>query len=286
MIPLLRAPQLTRSVAVLVIVVSLFGCAGANRQPDTGAPRSSEEPYPVVYQASKERVEEAKAQWTNFLQEQGVANPPPPDLQPVTATIRDLPADAQVNVLLPKVGTGALMSDDDTRESLRRFIESTRVLIGSAPPQLSLVQTSKGETAPEQAFYQQKPFRYALRNGFGEVRIGFAPDRRILQFSSTCIPNLPGLQRSLGNIKINLTAEQAAEYVTGRSLSFTDSSGTHQFSVSPGEPVDVKQIVVFPLRSPDNSTLNLHLAWEITVGTSPARTVYLDAVKSEVLGMA
>ena len=286
MIPLLRATLLTRSISVLVLVVSLVGCAGANRQPETGAPRSGEVPYPVVYQASKERTEEVKAQWTNFLQEQGVVNPPPPDLQPITATIRDLPAGAQVNVLLPKVGTGASMSDDDTRESLRRFIDSTRVLIGSAAPQLSLVQTSKGETVPEQALYQQKPLRYALRNGFGEVRIGFAPDRRVLHFSSTCIPNLPGLQRSLGNIKINLTAEQAAEYLSGRSFSFTDSSGTHQFSISPGEPVDVKQIVVFPVRSPDNSTLNLHLAWEITVGTTPARTVYLDAVKSEVLGVA
>jgi hypothetical protein len=191
-----------------------------------------------------------------------------------------------MNVFLPKVGTGASMSDDDTRESLRRFIESTRVLIGSAPQQLSLTQTSKGETAPEQAFYQQKPTRYALRNGFGEVRIGFAPDRRVLQFSSTCIPNLPGLLRSLANVKINLTAEQAAEYVSGRSFSYTDSSGTHQFSVSPGEPVDVKQMVLYPVRSPDNASLSLYLAWEITVGISPARTVYLDAVKSDVLGTA
>jgi hypothetical protein len=240
----------------------------------------------VVYQASQERVDEAKAQWTNFLQEQGVVNPPPPELQPVTATIRDLPEGAQVKILLPKVGTGASMSDDDIRESLRRFIDSTRGLIGSGSPQLSLIQNSKGETVPEQAFYQQKPLRYAIRNGFGEVRIGFAPDRRVLHFSSTCIPNLPGIQRSIGNIKINLSAEQAAEYVAGRSFSFTDSSGTHQFSVSPGELVDVKQMVVFPMRSPDNSTLNLHLAWEITVGTSPARTLYLDAVKPEVLGMA
>jgi hypothetical protein len=177
------------------------------------------------------------------------------------------------------------MSEDDARESLRRFVESTNVLIGAGPQQLSLMQTSKGETISEQAFYQQKPLRYALRNGFGEVRIGFAPDGRVLQFSSTCIPSLPGLQRSLGNVKINLTAEQAAEYVSGRPLSFTDSSGTRQFSVSPGEVVDVKQMVVFPVRSPDNSSLNLHLAWEITVGTNPARTVYLDAVKSEVLGM-
>jgi hypothetical protein len=286
MITLFRAPLLIRSVTIPLLVISLVGCAGTNRPTETGSPRSSEEPYPVVYQASKGRADEAKAQWTNFLQEQGVVNPPPPELQPITATIRDLPANAQVNVLLPKVGTGASMSEDDTRESLRRFVESTSVLIGSGPQQLSLMQTSKGESVPEQAFYQQKPLRYALRNGFGEVRIGFAPDRRVLRFSSTCIPSLPGLQRSLGNVKINLTAEQAAEYLSGRSFSYTDSSGIHQFSVSPGEPVDVKQMVVFPVRSPDNSTLNLHLAWEITVGTNPARTVYLDAVKSEVLGMA
>jgi hypothetical protein len=273
----------TRAIFISVLAVFLVGCASASRSPDAGGPRANEQTYPVVYQASPERIDEVKAIWSNLSRAEGITDAPLPDLQPVTATIRDLPSSGSVTLHLPKVGTTASMSAEDIRESLKRFVNETRVLIGVEPVQLSLVQDTPGGNATQIVVFEQTPFRYPIRNGFGVVQIGFVGDRRVSKFSSTCIPNLGAFQRILAGVKTTVTADQAGQLIPGKSFSYTDQTGEHQFTVAPGTPVSVKPMVLFPIRSSDDISIALHLAWEVKVASVAERTVYIDAVDSQIL---
>ena len=96
-----------------------FGCTGAppRRSPETESPRANQPPYPVILGASDERREQALSRWTTLLSDQGIANQPAPQLQPVTATLRELPALA-TPLRLPKVG-GANGTAADRRRDAR-----------------------------------------------------------------------------------------------------------------------------------------------------------------------
>ncbi|MDX6710824.1 MAG: hypothetical protein QOH96_1840 [Blastocatellia bacterium] len=273
----------TRAIFISVLAVFLAGCIGASRPPDAGGPRANEQTYPVVYQASPERIDAVKAVWINLSRSEGISDAPLPDLEPVTATIRDLPSSGNVTLHLPKVGTAASMSAEDTRESLKRFVDQTRVLIGAEPVQLSLVQNEPAGNAAQIAVFEQTPFRYPIRNGFGVVRIGFVNDRRVSKFSSTCIPNLGVFQRILAGVKTTVTADQAGQLIPGKSFTYTDKTGQHQFTVAVGTPVTVKPMVLFPIRSNGDASIALHLAWEVKVVNGGERTVYIDAVDSQIL---
>src|SRR5437667_1446682 len=209
---------ITRTRAIFIIAAAAFaaGCAGGSK-PDAGGPRANEQPYPVIYQPSPDRVDEVKAVWTNLSRGQGGgAVSVLPDLSPVTATIKALPASGNIALRLPKIGLADRMSNEDTRESLKRFVDQTKVLIGADPQQLSLVSNNANGSSGQLAIYAQSPFRYPIRNGFGVVRIGYDDSRRVSQFSSTCIPNLGTFQRMLTGIRTLLTAEQAKEAVPGK----------------------------------------------------------------------
>jgi len=177
------------------------------------------------------------------------------------------------------------MSPEDTRESLKRFINQTRVLIGAEPQQLSLVQDAAAGNTTQVAVFEQTPFRYPIRNGFGVVRIGFVNDRQVSKFSSTCIPNLGAFQRILAGVKTTVTADQAGQLIPGKTFSYTDKTGQHQFTVAAGTPVSVKPMVLFPIRSSDDYSIALHLAWEVKVANVDERTVYIDAVDSQILAV-
>src|SRR5882762_6718182 len=58
-------------------------------------------------------------------------------------TILGLPAQTSSSLFLPKVGAGAIMNEEETRESLRRFIRDWQELIGSDPAKLSLIERTE-----------------------------------------------------------------------------------------------------------------------------------------------
>ncbi|HEY0097622.1 MAG TPA: hypothetical protein VGB76_01600, partial [Pyrinomonadaceae bacterium] len=91
---LCHARRVNFRFALVVSLVSLAcassSCAGA-RDPDTGRPRANEPPYPVVLAANAERREQALAGWAALARDNNLQNEPPPQLQPVTATISALP---------------------------------------------------------------------------------------------------------------------------------------------------------------------------------------------------
>jgi len=278
--------------ALLVSLVCLMGaCAGA-RDPDPSRPRANEPPYPVVLAANAERREQALAGWAALARDQNLSNEPPPQLQAVTATISALPAtDAPVRLPLVEIRDEAGQvreesREESRRESLRRFITGASALLGVAPQNLSLVERRDEADGTRRARYQQQPFPYPLRAGFGVLEIAFTDDRRVLSLSSTAIPDTERLGRALALLRPQqLTADQAVERVRGRAFTYPGISSQLTYTVATDDPITARELVVYPVRpANDQGALELRVAWEMQVGKGEAPfLVYLDAVKGEII---
>lgn len=276
-----------RALALLcgVLALCLSACA-ASRPPDPSAPRSTEALYPVAITSEPARREAVLTAWTALTREQGITNAPVPELQPVTATVRSIPPLSNP-LRLPKLGEGTPTTEEErTRESLRRFIISARALIGADPQQLSLIQRTDETDGTKRARYRQRPFRYPLRGGYGDLEISFTSDLRLLQMTSTCVPEVEQLQRAITNVRPRFTAEDVAKRMAGRSFTYTDAAGNQQaYTAAAGDTVNVTGLVIYPRLADGTTALEFHLAWEIIVQSNPARTLYLDAVSDDTLGV-
>lgn len=273
-----------RLVLCVVPVVWAGGCA-ASPPPNPAGPRSNEPPYPVLMVEDEERRETALGDWATLTRDQGMMNAPAPDLQPVTATIRSIPTTLSAPLYLPKVGEGTPMTEEETRESLRRFIVFARNLIGAEPRQLSLVLRTDLADGTKKAEYRQRPFRLPIRGDYGVLEITFRADRRILQVTSTCIPEVDQLQRAGAGIRPVVTADKVPEHLLGKTFTYTDAGGTLQtYTITSGDSITTRELVVYPHpRAADPSVLEFHLAWEVLVGSNPVRVVYLDAITDQVI---
>jgi hypothetical protein len=267
----------------LVLAVGACACA-ASRPPDAAGPRSSEPVYATLADSAARR-EVALSAWANLARSQGINNAPQPELQPITATLKSIPP-LNPPLYLPKVGAAPVMTEEETREALRRFITDQVTLIGAEPKQLSLVLRTDLADGTKKAKYEQHPFRYPLRGGYGQLEITFAPDRRVLQLTSTCIPEVEQLQKTLASAAPTLDAKDVAANVVGRQFTYTDAGGNQQtYTVVKGDEVNVRELVVYPLqRTNDPTALEFHLAWEVLIGSGPAaRIIYLDALASKII---
>jgi hypothetical protein len=284
----LRYVERLRLALYTFMFLVLSACA-ATPPPDATGPRPNEPPYPVLLTETTDRREATLTAWTKFTTEQGITNAPAPELQPVTATIRSLPAFTGTPLYLPKVGDTFPMSEENTRESLRRFIASASPIIGAQPQQLSLVQRVDAADGTQRALYEQRPFRYPLRNSYGKLEITFAPDRRVLQINSTCITDVEQLQRAGAGTRPRWDAEKVSTQITDRTFTYKDSAGNSQtLSIAKGEEVIVRELVIYPSpRASNPLILEFHLAWEITVKrASTSLNIYLDAVTDELLAVS
>lgn len=263
----------------------LSACAAA-RSPDASGPRANEPLYPVVITDDESRRDTTLAVWNGWAKEQGVVNAPAPELQPVTATIKSLPANLSMPLRLPKVGAEASMNEEQSRESLRRFIISAKDLIGAEPQQLSLVQTADLADGTKEARYRQRPFRYPLRNGYGQLTIKFAPDGRLLQLSSTCVPEVERIQKNVASGAPKFTAEEVAKRIVGRTFTYEDANGNQQsYTIAATDEINVRDLVIYPhIHAGAPPSLEFHFTWEIIIGRVPAaQAVYLDAFTDEII---
>lgn len=284
-----KARRKVRVKLWLCAALALFSCAcAATPPPDASSPRPNEPRYPVSMVESTDRQQAALAGWEKLTNEQGIARPPAPELQPVTASLRSLPA-LPMPLYLPKVGDNTAQSkqqlgDDATTESLRRFINDNARLFGVDPQQLSLILLTDAADGTRKAKYQQRPFRYPIRGGFGELEISFTADRRILQITSTCIPEIEQLQRAGAGIRPKLSADEVARRMIGRSFTYTAAAGnTETRSIETSDVVTVHELVVYPVLRPGQDALDFHLAWEVLVGREQKRAVYVDAITDEII---
>ena len=268
------------SLALLLLALACSACAPL-QPPSADAPRG-EAAYPFVITEDPERRQVALAAASQLFQP---AATEPPALQTVTATIRSLPPG--FNLYLPKLGTEAVMSEEETRESLRRFIREWSGLIGADPTRLSLVERIDAADGSKIANYEQRPFRYPIRGPYGKVHVRFGTDRRVLSLSSTSIPDAERLQPVIGAMSPKLTAEDAVARISGKGVSYQNESGTQStLQVPAASEINARDLVLYVLPSRTNANaLEFHLAWEVEVGEATGRKVYVDAITGDVVAV-
>lgn len=276
----------TRIILLVALALSAAGCAAV--QPvSSGGPLRNLPAYPVLLAEKTQRTEAAAAAWAQLTNQQGISGKPKVALQPVTATIQTLPDNLSGSLYLPKVGLSGQMNDEETRESLRRFLNEWKTLIGAEPAQLSLVSESTGTDGSKTAFYEQRPFSYSLRGDYGKVEVRFTTDRRVLNISSTAIPDSERLQTALKAAVPALKSEEIPATLVGRTFNYRDSSGQHTYTITAANQVTVQQLVIYPrLVAGLAATLEFQLAWEISLTNAPVKVIYLDALLDEVTAVS
>lgn len=208
-----------------------------------------------------------------------------PELQPITSTIESLPASGSNPLYLPKIGATPVMNEEETRESLRRFIRDWRDLIGSDPAKLSLVERLDQPDGSKSANYEQRPFRYPIRGPYGKLQIRFTSDRRVLNISSTCIPDADRIQTALAAVSVRLKVEDAIKQLHDNDIIYRGADGNKlSFRIPATSEENPGGLVVYILSSKGQpEALDFHLAWEIELSNSPIKTAYVDAVNGEIL---
>jgi len=264
-------------------------CAAGSRPADAGRPRADDQPYPVILAASEERRGQALASWKSLAVELAAAGAPTPELQPVTATVRAMPA----NLIVPLQLQKAIITDpngktrDATRESLRRFLEIAAPLLGVELREVSLVEIADRPDGTKCALYQQNPFDLPLRNNFGVIKIVFTPNLRVVGLTSTTIPDTERLRLVAARLTIPPTPEKALASLVGRTVRFNNAAGHEQSrAVASANELNARELIVFPVsRGGDAPALELHLAWEIAIagGEGGPLLAYVDAVTGEQL---
>jgi hypothetical protein len=271
MFPKTRTDRQIIAAIIITSIVLATGACAAFQPVDANGPRANVPAYPVGLADPTTRLEEASVAWYQISQHYGAPGKTEANLNPYTGTLQGLPANT-IAVVLPKVGTQAEQTEEQTRESLRRFIVEWRQLIGAESEQLSLVERTDEASGVKLARYEQRPFRYPLRGEFGQLLIRFRPDRQVVSLSSNCIPNADRIQGALNALTPKINAEQAVDHVRTQSTMPSNAGLT------------ARQLVVYARPNPDQSKgLQLHLAWEVEVTNGPMRTVYLDAISDQVI---
>jgi hypothetical protein len=262
-------------IATLVLAAALSFAACAAFQPtDANGPTANAPRYPIAQADAGTRLEEAAQAWYQLSQHYGLPGKTEANLNPYTATLESLPASLPAPIYLPKVGLPNAPTEDDTRESLRRFIVEWQQLIGADPNQLSLVERTDEPSGVKVARYEQRPFRYALRGGFGNLIIRFRSNGQLVGFSSNCIPNTDRIQAALSGLTPKVTAEQAVNHIKTQQTPSLPANAT----------LVARQLVVYaqPSKQP-SSGLEIRLAWEVEVSGGPVTRVYLDAISEEII---
>lgn len=268
----------------LIAVVNAGACA-AFQPTDANGPTANRPQYPLALSDVDQRLEQASVAWYQLSQRYGLTVKTEANLDPYTATLASLPANLPSRLYLPKLGSTTNPTEDDFRESLRRFIVEWQTLIGADPNQLSLVERTDEPSGVKVARYEQKPFRYPLRGNFGSLVIRFRSDWQLVGLSSNCIPNADRLQGTLNSLTPKITAEQAVNHIKTQPVTVSNTNGQQQsISLPANATVTARQLVVYaqPAKDPPNG-LTIRLAWEIEIKGGPLSTVYLDAISDEII---
>ena len=267
-----------RLILMLSLATALTnaGCA-AFKPTDVNGPRVEGPAYPVELSELGTRLEEASLAWYQLSQRYGLPGKTAVNLHPYTATLESLPAN--LPVYLPKVGSQTNPTEEEVRESLRRFIVEWQRLIGAEPNELSLVERVDEPSGVKLARYEQRPFRYPLRGGYGSLVIRFRTDGQLVGLSSNCIPHADSIQATLANLTPKVSGEQAVNRVKTQPITTTDRQQT--IFLPPNATVEARQLVVYA--SPSKDGLQIRIAWEIDVVNGPITKVYLDAISEEII---
>jgi hypothetical protein len=243
--------------------------------------------YPITFSEQAQRREAAVLALNRIAPRGGTSNLTDGYLEPITATIKTLPANPGTPLNLPKVGSNVEMNEDETREALRRFINEWPVLIGADSSQLSLIERVDRRDGTKLASYEQRTFRYPLRGDYGKLQIQFTANRRLIDLTSSCIPDAERLQSALTSVIPRLTADDAIKHVREKGVTYTDAAGNQQtFKAAGNNKIDCRELVTYVLApKPGADSLEVHIAWEVTVSNAPFKAVYIDALSEDTLAV-
>jgi len=276
--------RLTFVMIVLVSALVFSSCAALQPANVTG-PAGNNALYPILLIEDAHRKEATLAALNRLGQLSGKSNGAQPQLQPVTGTILGLPAQTSGSLFLPKVGAGAIMNEEETRESLRRFIRDWQELIGSDPAKLSLIERTDQPDGSKLASYQQRPFRYPIRGNYGKLEIRFNSDRRVINLSSSCIPDADRIQSAISALNLRPRSEETLPKLRAKGLRYLDAQGNERtFAIPASSEMIARQMTIYILPAKNQpDALEFHLAWEIEITNAPVKLAYVDALSAEVL---
>ncbi|MEO7970458.1 MAG: hypothetical protein ABI698_04105 [bacterium] len=275
--------RVSRTFVFLLLVMAAQACA-PTVPPNAAGPRGNAAPYPVLLAEDNHRTEAATAA-INHLMSIAVDSGTKPSLQPVTATIESLPKTSGTGLLLPKVGANQTMSEEDTRESLRRFIRDWQGPIGADPAKLSLVERVDQPDGSKIARYEQRAFRYPIRGNYGKLEIRFTAERRVLNIVSTCIPDADKIQTALAAVSIKLKPEDVGAQLTANAIPYSSTGATSlKFTPTANNKLEPHELVTYITPAGQTNALAFHVAWEVGISGAPFQLVYVDAVSGEVVG--
>src|SRR6266508_2976618 len=262
---------------LLATALGLTSCA-ALQPPILSGPRGTEPLYPILFTEDSQRKESIAVALNRLTQQAATSDSTDTQLQPVTATILNFTPKAKSNLYLPNVGASAIMSEEETRESLRRFIREWQELIGADPAKLSLIERVDQPDGSKLANYEQRPFRYPIRGNYGKLQIRFTADRRVLNLTSTCIPDAERMQTTLSGVSIRLKAEDAVQRVHDKALEYVDPQGNKlTFKIPAAGAINPRGLVTYILPAKDQpDALQFRLAWEIELSDAPVKIAYID----------
>src|SRR6185436_2041821 len=109
----------TGLVFLFLLLAGLSGCATLQPPGATG-PRGTD--YPLFYETDDARRNSTTSAISRLLSPAPNSTENPVTLNPLTLTVDNLPGGNRQPAYLPKLGTAPQMSEEETRESLRRFI--------------------------------------------------------------------------------------------------------------------------------------------------------------------
>ena len=273
-----------KPVHIILLFALAFGLGACStlQPPDANGPRGAEDTYPFLFTADDARQNATTAAIGRLIQPVTAETS---SAQPLTLTVQGLKPVVNQPLFLPKLGTDAVMTEEQTRESLRRFIREWQDLIGADPAKLSLVERIDRPDGIKLATYEQKPFRYPIRGNFGRLQLRFTTDRRVVSMSSNCIPDADRIQTVLAGVTTKLKPEDAINQVMNTTTTFAGPAGTQQsFKPTNANQLKVQELVTYirPSKSKPEA-LEFHIAWEIELSGSTLKKVYVDAVNGEVL---
>ena len=271
--------------ATLIGSTLVFGACAAFQPLSATGPRGNDSVYPILLVEDSQRRESTLAALNRLAQLSPKANGTEPKLQTVTGTILSLPAKVSSTLYLPKLGAAAIMTEEETRESLRRFITMWQELIGSDPAKLSLLERIDQADGSKLASYEQRPFRYPIRGDYGKLQINFTSDRRIINLTSSCIPDADRIQTALSALTIRLKPEDAVRQVREKGLVYLDAKGTSlNFTVPASAVITPRGLTVYVLPAKDRAdALEFHLAWEIELSNAPVKYASVDALNGAIV---
>jgi hypothetical protein len=263
----------------------LNGCAVLQPPSATGPRTPNDQLYPILFTEDPDRKEATLAA-LHRLEQSSNTNGAEPQLQPVTGTIISLPNTSGA-LYLPKLGTGATMTEEETRESLRRFIREWQELIGADPVKLSLVDRIDQPDGLKVAKYEQRPFRYPIRGIYGKLQITFTADRRVVNLTSTCIPDADQMQTALSALTLRPKAEDAVQQLRQKGLEYTNAQGTRtNWTVPPSSNITARGLTIYFVPAETHpDTLEMHLTWEMEFSNAPFKLAYVDAVSGKVVAV-